>query len=57
MQPMGEPGMKPGAGQTVTPLHLLSERAEWIDCQMCHQRTKTRVETTGEGMQLYAPFP
>ena len=52
MQPTAQPGMDT-AGQKVTPLHLLGDRPEWIDCQMCHQRARTRVQTTGEGMQLY----
>jgi hypothetical protein len=40
-------------GETVTPLNLLSETPQWVDCQMCQQRTRTRVERKGEGMQLY----
>ncbi|KAF4120942.1 LITAF-like zinc ribbon domain [Geosmithia morbida] len=52
MQPMpGQHAMNP-AGPTVTPLHLLTERAEWVDCQMCHKRAMTRVATSGEGMQF-----
>ncbi|KAG9251777.1 uncharacterized protein F5Z01DRAFT_266098 [Emericellopsis atlantica] len=51
MQPMGQPGMDT-SGQKVTPLHLMSEVPEWVDCQMCQQRTRTRIEKKGEGMQF-----
>ena len=57
MQPVAQqPGAQAGmatSGQKVTPLHMLSESPDWIDCPMCHTRARTRVQTEGEGMQLY----
>lgn len=47
---MGQTNMN--VGQKVTPLHLLSDRPEFVDCQMCEQRARTRVEKKGEGMQF-----
>lgn len=58
MQPMpGQNVMSPSQpGATVTPLHLLQEQPQFVDCQMCHKRAKTKVVTSGEGMQLYVPY-
>ncbi|KAI9898103.1 hypothetical protein N3K66_006463 [Trichothecium roseum] len=53
MQPMTAPPMNPHAAQQkVTPLHLLSETPQWIDCHFCRQRTKTVVKKDGAGLQF-----
>ena len=51
---MGQAPMQDhSANQKVTPLHLLSERPEYVDCQFCKKRTRTRVETKGTALQVY----
>ncbi|PHH79371.1 hypothetical protein CDD82_2430 [Ophiocordyceps australis] len=39
---------------TVTPLHLLSEGTQWIDCPFCQRRAGVIVRKVGTGMQALA---
>jgi len=38
--------------EPVTPLHLLGEESQWIDCPFCHRRARTRVSKDGTPMQM-----
>ncbi|KAL0939645.1 uncharacterized protein CTRU02_206255 [Colletotrichum truncatum] len=40
--------------QGVTPLHMLSDSPQWIDCPFCQSRTTTVVDTEGTSMQILA---
>ena len=55
MQPMGQTNMN--VGQKVTPLHLLSDRPEFVDCQMCEQRARTRVQQVQEAPRRFSSSP
>lgn len=37
----------------VVPLHLMSEKPEWVDCPFCKKRTKTRIVKKGGKLQWY----
>ncbi|KAG7285694.1 hypothetical protein NEMBOFW57_007987 [Staphylotrichum longicolle] len=39
---------------TVTPLNMLGDRPQWIDCPFCQRRTMTRLNTEGTSMQIVA---
>ncbi|KAK0710295.1 hypothetical protein B0T26DRAFT_679588 [Lasiosphaeria miniovina] len=55
-KPLPNSPMAPGnaAVAAVTPLHLLGDYPQSIDCPFCHQRTQTRVEKVGTPMQMVA---
>lgn len=38
---------------TVTPLHLLGDQSDTVDCPFCRRRTETRVKKTASGMTQY----
>lgn len=44
----------PDGSNGVTPLHLLGEQPQWIDCPFCYQRTKTLINSEGTAMQAVA---
>jgi len=37
---------------TVTPLNMLGDHPQWIDCPFCQRRTKTRITREGTSMQM-----
>ncbi|KAF9872759.1 hypothetical protein CkaCkLH20_09622 [Colletotrichum karsti] len=51
----GDPNMMaPPMIQGVTPLHMLGDSPQWIDCPFCMKRTLTTINTEGTGMQMVA---
>ncbi|KAJ4014108.1 hypothetical protein NW752_005827 [Fusarium irregulare] len=49
-----QPPMRP-TGPTVTPLHLLENQADSVDCPFCQRQTETKVKKSASGMtHIYA---
>lgn len=46
--------MDQGDHLTVTPLHLLDDQADWVDCPFCRQRVETRVKYEASRQTHYA---
>ncbi|KAM5356680.1 hypothetical protein ACJ41O_003326 [Fusarium nematophilum] len=44
-----QPSYPPAGAQTVTPLHLLADQADTVDCPFCQRRTETRVKKESSG--------
>ncbi|KAK1505126.1 hypothetical protein CABS01_08904 [Colletotrichum abscissum] len=54
-QQKGGPTITPLANPaTVTPLHMLGDEPQWIDCPFCKQRTQTVIAKEGTAMQMVA---
>ncbi|OHF01195.1 hypothetical protein CORC01_03510 [Colletotrichum orchidophilum] len=54
-QQQGGPTITPLANPlTVTPLHMLGDGPQWIDCPFCNQRTQTVITKEGTAMQMVA---
>ncbi|KAK3380784.1 hypothetical protein B0H63DRAFT_192961 [Podospora didyma] len=53
-QQTGPATAQQGQVAAVTPMHLLSDHPQWIDCPFCHHRAQTRVEKVGTPMQAVA---
>ncbi|KAK0710656.1 hypothetical protein B0H67DRAFT_262991 [Lasiosphaeris hirsuta] len=45
---------KTGAVVTVTPLRLLGDQSDWVDCPFCRRRVETRVEKKPSRMTYIA---
>ncbi|EWZ46415.1 hypothetical protein FOWG_12222 [Fusarium oxysporum f. sp. lycopersici MN25] len=43
-------------GETVTPLHLLADQADTMDCPFCQRRAETKVKKSASSMTQYV-FP
>ncbi|KAK3998242.1 hypothetical protein QBC44DRAFT_314061 [Cladorrhinum sp. PSN332] len=46
--------MLPVEASVATPLNMLGDQPQWIDCPFCQKRTKTRVHKEGTPMQIVA---
>ncbi|KAL2126519.1 hypothetical protein VTI74DRAFT_779 [Chaetomium olivicolor] len=51
-KPLPMPPQQPILG--VTPLNILGDQPQWIDCPFCQRRTMTRIGKEGTPMQLIA---
>ncbi|KAF9783044.1 hypothetical protein IL306_010586 [Fusarium sp. DS 682] len=40
-------------GETVTPLHLLADQADMVDCPFCQRRAETKVKKSASSMTQY----
>jgi hypothetical protein len=44
------------SGPTVTPLHLLADQADSVDCPFCQHQTETKVKKSASGMTQCVPL-
>jgi hypothetical protein len=42
---------------TVTPLHLLGDQSDFVDCPFCRRRVETRVKKKASAATQYATLP
>lgn len=56
-QSMAIPAQQVPPGETVTPLHLLADQADMMDCPFCQRRAETKVKKSASSMTQYVDSP